>query len=117
MGKTKSQKEKASDDDPSPFYIIKDYRKSLKLKKQRELRKRKISQQKELLKDAKREEKSSIIQQINRSMLDEDHVWSQLQEELVPDTPEEQESTGQEGMLGKKIQRLRWEVLFTLGTV
>lgn len=97
MGKPKPQKDKTNEGDPLPFYIVRDYRKSLKLKKQRELRKRKIIQEKELIKDAKREEKSCLIQQINRSMFEEDHVWNQLQEDLFEDTPEVQESTGQEG--------------------
>ncbi len=50
-------------------------------------------------------------------MLEEDNVWSKVQEEIKMESQEEGESTGLDGMINKKIQRLRWEVLFSLGTV
>ena len=67
-------------DAPFPFYIIKDYRKTAKLKKQREIRKQKIIQERELVVDLRKEEKQHLTEQINRSMLDEDDVWSRVQD-------------------------------------
>lgn len=39
------------EESPTPFYIIRDYRKTIKLKKQRQLRKKRLLEQKELIKD------------------------------------------------------------------
>jgi hypothetical protein len=45
----------SQDDSQNPFYVIKDYRKTLKLRKQRELRKKKILKQKLYLKEVEKE--------------------------------------------------------------
>jgi hypothetical protein len=58
-----------------PFYIVRDYRKTCKLRKQRQLRKLKHLDMKRMLAEAAREIKMTQTQQINRSMLEEDEVW------------------------------------------
>jgi hypothetical protein len=100
-----------------PFYIIRDYRKTAKLKKQREWRKMKMNHEREAIKDMRKEEKKVLIEQINRSMLDEDDVWSRVQDGAQLECDEECYTTDHEASIDKKIQKLRWEVLFTLGPI
>ena len=82
MGKHHLHSKPNQEESPSPFIIIKDYRKTIKLKKQRELRKKRNSQEREIIKGLLKEEKKQITDQINRSMLEEDDVWSRVQEEV-----------------------------------
>ena len=105
------------DDTFSAFYIIRNYRKTAKLKKQRELRKKKILKEKEIIKDIQKEEKDHLISHINRSMLDEDDVWNRVQDDIKVECDEECYTTENEGFIDKKIQKLRWEVIFSLGKV
>ena len=107
----------SQEDTLSPFYIIKDYRKTAKLKKQRELRKKKMIKEKEIIKEVEKEEKLHLISQINRSMLEEDYVWNRVQDDLKVECSEECYTTENEGVMDKKIKKLRWEVLFQLGNV
>lgn len=65
-----------------PFYIIRDHRKTIKLRQQRELRKKKMLTQKMAIVEAAREEKMNRIQHINRSMLEKDDVWNMVNEEI-----------------------------------
>ena len=108
----------AQDEAMFPFFIFKDYRKTLKLRKQRELRKKKMIKEREIIKEIKQEEKKMMIEQINRSMLDQDDVWSRVQSEVKIETAEEcYTADNNEGNIDRKIQQLRMEVLFAIGTV
>jgi len=74
----------------SPFYVVRDYRKTLKLKKQRDLRKMKIIQEKMMLREVEKNSKMTMIQEMNRSMLDDDFTWNKVQEDMKMGCSEEQ---------------------------
>lgn len=59
----------------------------------------------------------TIIHEMNRSMLDDDFTWNRLHEDIKVGCSEEQCTNDYDTDITKRIQKLRWEVLFTLGSV
>jgi hypothetical protein len=96
-----------------PFYIVRDHRRILKQRKQREIRKKKLMKEKEIVLEAAREEKMSRIKQINLSMLEGDDVWNMVNDDIKLDS-EESFTHDIESGINKRIQQIRLEILFTL---
>jgi hypothetical protein len=100
-----------------PFYIVRDHRRALKLRRQRETRKKKAQKEREIELTAAREEKQSRIRQINKSMLEADDVWNLLNDDMKVDDSEQSFTHDVESNINKRIQQIRLEVLFTLHQV
>jgi hypothetical protein len=63
-----------------PFFVLHDYRKTAKLKKMREIRKKKIFAAKMMQRKSLDSKKMEKLERLNKSMLDEDNIWGIMHE-------------------------------------
>jgi DNA-directed RNA polymerase specialized sigma subunit len=95
-----------------PFVIIHHHRKAKKLKKMREIRRRKILNKKEFEKLAIDAQRKEAQEHINRSMLLEEQDWNNVKSLILSE--ESKVSLDESVAFEQKLKTLCWEVLYLI---
>lgn len=98
-----------------PFVIIHHHRKAKKLKKMRELRRKKLQNKRERERRMAEAEKREAVTHINRSMLLEEDDWNNVKSLIVSE--ESQVSVDESLAFENKVKNLCWEVLYVIPVV